>query len=1238
MHCLIADGSTVILQKDRSYTFDHVFDAETSQRTVYNELIRPMLSSFLGGYNCTVFTYGMTSSGKTYTIGAVDSSCAEYVAAHQGPDDAAPQDDDRYQTTGIVPRMICDLYRQLESDCYKMTVSYLEVYNETLRDLLAPLTDPSTLLIRERDGHVTVPSLTEREAPTAADAIKCYVNGGLVRATASTDMNERSSRSHAIFTIAYEKTTGKGAKIVAKFNLCDLAGSERIKKSNVSGVHLKELVGINSGLLALGNVINALCSNISRDRLSVDAPPPSLQSLASSPDIVSVGQAGDKRPSLSRLPPLPPNTPASPQRQSAQGKTARRHIPFRDSKLTRLLQNSLGGTAITTMIACVSPSVIHVDETNSTILYAARARNIVNRPVVSQEIFSVQSAHSEIKALITSLQNSNSDLKVQLAGALQSKDSLEQEVERLMLANISLSDEIIQKNRELLFLNMSNDPAAGEPGLLGARPQEDGPRASAGAPAGTSGGQPRGEEATPRDSAIELCRSSFAQVYNAVFTNNDHRLADGHDDGGGGGEAAEANDDSSDHLFRDVLAYCQTVEQNADQAGFRPSLKMIIANLYRHLAAFIVAKYRLNDRTYHGRLEELFFIENITSPRNQPGRAGKKLANDADVDALVSSIHLLRRVPEGGAAAAAPERGGDPFDLATRDLESALKEQAGSRPPKKGRAPRAKRVPKRAGQKRARGLLHSSSTSTLQEDEGCAQESSLLEGGAARGPGADTPAEQCSVLGDAAPAAAAAAGPNPLVVMSRLLEKIRARTVRPEDLQESALQTMLAIQAQQNLVGELEGKMAFIERQLSQAQDRSAEERVTMQARYEQLCAEKEDALRSLAEKEQLQIAFDSAQRHFQSVVDEYRERLDARNAEIERLRLDYASLAGRGAAARDPARPSGRQGGTASADEGASAGVDPGGGGSSARRRLSRYGHRMSASQGDLLEDGAPAAATAAGARAKDDTALGGSRERRAMQARAPGAPGAAEAARAADKSKSKPKSLQQLDDQLDRLVAFYSYNAKNEQELKRQNEALTAERAALLRRVADMEQRLVGLQALGDRASREVGRLQHPARGAHRQKAAVRSPPVLRKLPGVPGAPGAPVAPSALGSNVLSPVATPLKATPATPILKTPRGDELASERRARVLQQREHIGRLSRVAGKQPVLSPRAPSDAGSRPASGRSNLDEVFFSNISLTFKNDDSKGPQANQEESTSEYNVVEAPDSRKVLRRKRPNR
>ncbi|XP_061061873.1 kinesin-like protein KIF21A isoform X4 [Eubalaena glacialis] len=356
----------VFLGKDKAFTFDYVFDIDSQQEQIYTQCIEKLIEGCFEGYNATVFAYGQTGAGKTYTMGTgFDVNIIE-------------------EEQGIISRAVKHLFKSIEEKKhtsiknglpppdFKVNAQFLELYNEEVLDLFDTTRDidaknkKSNIRIHEDSaGGIYTVGVTTRTVITESEMMQCLKLGALSRTTASTQMNVQSSRSHAIFTIhlcqtrmcpqidAESATDNKVISessqmnefetLTAKFHFVDLAGSERLKRTGATGERAKEGISINCGLLALGNVISAL---------------------------------GDK------------------------SKRAT-HVPYRDSKLTRLLQDSLGGNSQTIMIACVSPSDRDFMETLNTLKYANRARNIKNKVMVNQDRASQQinALRSEITRL-----------------------------------------------------------------------------------------------------------------------------------------------------------------------------------------------------------------------------------------------------------------------------------------------------------------------------------------------------------------------------------------------------------------------------------------------------------------------------------------------------------------------------------------------------------------------------------------------------------------------------------------------------------------------------------------------------------------------------------------------------------------------------------------------------------------------------------------------------------------------
>ncbi|XP_011809362.1 PREDICTED: kinesin-like protein KIF27 isoform X3 [Colobus angolensis palliatus] len=348
---VIPNSQQVIIGRDRVFTFDFVFGKNSTQDEVYNTCIKPLVLSLIEGYNATVFAYGQTGSGKTYTIGG--GHIASVVEGQKG----------------IIPRAIQEIFQSISehpSIDFNVKVSYIEVYKEDLRDLLELETSMKDLHIREDEkGNTVIVGAKECHVESADEVMSLLEMGNAARHTGTTQMNEHSSRSHAIFTIsigqvhknveaAEDGSWYSPRHIASKFHFVDLAGSERVTKTGNTGERFKESIQINSGLLALGNVISAL---------------------------------GD------------------PRRKSS-------HIPYRDAKITRLLKDSLGGSAKTVMITCVSPSSSNFDESLNSLKYANRARNIRNKPTVnfSPESDRIDEMEFEIKLLREALQSQQANV------------------------------------------------------------------------------------------------------------------------------------------------------------------------------------------------------------------------------------------------------------------------------------------------------------------------------------------------------------------------------------------------------------------------------------------------------------------------------------------------------------------------------------------------------------------------------------------------------------------------------------------------------------------------------------------------------------------------------------------------------------------------------------------------------------------------------------------------------------
>ncbi|ODH52432.1 hypothetical protein GX48_01495 [Paracoccidioides brasiliensis] len=308
---VIPNGKRV---KDQTFMFDRVFDENTTQGDVYEATTRNLLDSVLDGYNATVFAYGATGCGKTHTI----------TGTAQQP--------------GIIFLTMQELFERIsdrtDEKVTEVSLSYLEIYNETIRDLLNPNNNVKGGLMLREDANqtVSVAGLTSHHPQNVQEVMDMIVRGNEYRTMSPTEANATSSRSHAVLQINVAQKD-RNAHVnephtMATLSIIDLAGSERASATKNRGERLIEGANINKSLLALGSCINALC---------------------------------DPR--------------------------KRNHVPYRNSKLTRLLKFSLGGNCKTVMIVCVSPSSQHFDETQNTLRYANRAKNIQTK--VTRNVYNV---------------------------------------------------------------------------------------------------------------------------------------------------------------------------------------------------------------------------------------------------------------------------------------------------------------------------------------------------------------------------------------------------------------------------------------------------------------------------------------------------------------------------------------------------------------------------------------------------------------------------------------------------------------------------------------------------------------------------------------------------------------------------------------------------------------------------------------------------------------------------------
>ncbi|XP_038167398.1 centromere-associated protein E isoform X2 [Arvicola amphibius] len=370
-HVYWKTDSNTIYQSDggKSFNFDRVFHSNESTKNVYEEIAVPIINSAIQGYNGTIFAYGQTASGKTHTM--------------MGSEDCV----------GVIPRAIHDIFQRIKKFPereFLLRVSYMEIYNETITDLLCSAQKMKPLIIREDiNRNVYVADLTEEVVYTAEMALKWITTGEKNRHYGVTKMNQRSSRSHTIFRMILESrekgesSNCDGSIKVSHLNLVDLAGSERAAQTGAEGVRLKEGCNINRSLFILGQVIKKLSDE----------------------------QVGG-------------------------------FINYRDSKLTRILQNSLGGNAKTRIICTITPASF--DETLTTLQFASTAKYMKNTPYVNEV--------SNDEALLKRYRKEIVDLKKQLEEV--NTKTRAQEMEKDQLAQLLDEKDLLQKVQDEKIQNL----------------------------------------------------------------------------------------------------------------------------------------------------------------------------------------------------------------------------------------------------------------------------------------------------------------------------------------------------------------------------------------------------------------------------------------------------------------------------------------------------------------------------------------------------------------------------------------------------------------------------------------------------------------------------------------------------------------------------------------------------------------------------------------------------------------
>ena len=397
MNCIepVSSNQLIFTNKNmrRSYTYNLVFGPETTQEDIfYNCSINRLIDSALDGYSVTIFAYGQTGSGKTYTIMGRDDSINEKILSN-----------DKF--SGIMPKSINYIWSTVGSrqEKYYIKVSFLEIYNEQINDLLNIGNNNLQIRWDQRQGFF-VEGLFVIECKKPDDIVEVILQGTKNRKKGSHELNKDSSRSHTILTvyvISEFQSNGENFKKYGKISFVDLAGSERLKETHSSGGMIKETGNINKSLFVLGKVISALTDKKSNNQ----------------------------------------------------------HIPYRDSKLTMLLMDSIGGASKTLMIACVSPSATYSDETMSTLNYASRTMNIKNKPLVQMEGKDVPVAR--LKKQNNKIKLENDFLKnefIKLLGMvpdIQAGGLTDDDIEKFKVSQGIISDDV--KNAELQKLTEENE-------------------------------------------------------------------------------------------------------------------------------------------------------------------------------------------------------------------------------------------------------------------------------------------------------------------------------------------------------------------------------------------------------------------------------------------------------------------------------------------------------------------------------------------------------------------------------------------------------------------------------------------------------------------------------------------------------------------------------------------------------------------------------------------------------------
>eukprot|EP00029_Vermamoeba_vermiformis_P007434 TRINITY_DN321_c0_g1_i1.p1 TRINITY_DN321_c0_g1~~TRINITY_DN321_c0_g1_i1.p1 ORF type:complete len:1029 (+),score=352.71 TRINITY_DN321_c0_g1_i1:163-3249(+) len=354
-----ADGIDIIQpgKEKLNFTFDRVFHSNALQEDIFNQAAKDTVDDVLQGYNGTIFAYGQTGAGKSFTM--------------FGPDIIEES------MKGIIPRACSHIFQHIANDTsgteYTIKCSFLEIYKEVIRDLLNP--KGNNLKVRETPSKgVWVDELSEVFVTNEQEVLDLIKLGEKFRAVSSTQMNAVSSRSHSLFILSFTQKSRDGTTKMGKLNLADLAGSEKVGKTGASGETLEEAKKINQSLSALGNCINALT------------------------------------------------------------KAKKGHVPYRDSKLTFILRESLGGNAKTTLVIACSPHAFNLEETISTLRFGQRAKSIKNKAKINQErsVAELEAIIDKMRVEITKLRAYNEALERELVASKGSDFNIDEFRKKLM--------------------------------------------------------------------------------------------------------------------------------------------------------------------------------------------------------------------------------------------------------------------------------------------------------------------------------------------------------------------------------------------------------------------------------------------------------------------------------------------------------------------------------------------------------------------------------------------------------------------------------------------------------------------------------------------------------------------------------------------------------------------------------------------------------------------------------------